>query len=135
MRRKIANLDTTKVKFLKEQVSKVEIIIPLSDLEVIIRNKVRELLIANKADSATITAIESGKGAVTYIHKQNDHYEQQLEHVEFEMQLVKNNQETPKPIGVIGGKARALNLSPKRRSEIAKNAADTRWKSSKDKRK
>ena len=33
--------------------------------------------------------------------------------------------------GKKGGKARAKRLSPKRRSAIAKKAADTRWKQSK----
>lgn len=59
------------------------------------------------------------------------------------------NEETPKPLtddeiikaaasalgrkgGLVGGKARAKALTPKRRSEIAKNAAAARWGTKED---
>jgi len=44
-------------------------------------------------------------------------------------------EETPPPVspgaalGKLGGEARARNMTPERRAEQAKKAADTRWKS------
>ena len=37
------------------------------------------------------------------------------------------NDATPAVIGSAGGKARAVSISPHRRSEIARKAADARW--------
>jgi hypothetical protein len=35
-------------------------------------------------------------------------------------------------MGKLGGKARAANMTPERRTEIAKNAAQKRWKTAKE---